>query len=452
MAVWSIVKVSDLEGKKRLDSEYYRPEYLEFKHLLSKHPPLGDCVEKIIHPVELKRVYEDEGLQILLAQNIQHNFLEFGVVVFMPESVQSLIARNKLFPNDVVMTRSGANYGDAAPYFGKPAPLFACADGLVIRPKPDLPAGYLSTFFNTDAGRALIKRGGYGGGQPHVAPPFLKTLAVPRVSNDMEHHIDSIVRSAGEQFNRAESLYLQAEQLLLEEVRWNTLDLSQSAAWKVLSSRTKEAKRLDAEHFQPKYDKLIAHLKKTGRVKAVGEIAPFINHGPQPPYSENPEIPVLTQRHMGRYMLHFDSPEEFTTKAFWENNKKFQVQKRDVLFYSVGAYLGRTNLYFLDEPAMAGSYITIIRPNDEECLPEYLAVYLNAVPGQMQSDKHSRASGQQYIYPPDIACFLVYLPSPEFQHRIADLVTQSWEARQKARRLLEEAKHKVEAIIEGKSS
>jgi len=40
----------------------------------------------------------------------------------------------------------------------------------------------------------------------------------------------------------------------------------------------------------------------------------------------------------------------------------------------------------------------------------------------------------------------------ELQQKIVDLVTQSWKARQKARQLLEEAKHIVEAIIEGKSS
>ena len=71
----------------------------------------------------------------------------------------------------------------------------------------------------------------------------------------------------------------------------------------------------------------------------------------------------------------------------------------------------------------------------------------------MQTEKWlSGSSGQIEIYPSDIARYVVYLPSKEFQQRIADLVTQSWEARQKAKQLLEEAKHRVEAIIEGKSS
>lgn len=452
MAVWSTVKVSQLEAHNRLDAEYYRPEYLKLKYLLSKHPPLGECVEKIIHPVEIKRVYEEQGLQILLAQNIQRNFLEFSVTVFMPESVRGLISRNRLHPNDVVMTRSGANYGDAAPYFGEPAPLYACADDLVIRPKPDLPAGYLSTFFSTDAGRALIKRGGYGAGQPHIAPPFLKTLRVPRFSRGVEQQINRLVRSARDELELSESLYLQAERMVEHALRWDTLDLSQPKCWTVPLSRAREAHRLDAKHFQPKYDRFIAHLKNTGKTKTLREIAPFIAHGPQPPYSDVEDIPVITQRHMGRYMLNFDSPEKFTTKAFWESRENFQVRKRDVLFYSVGAYLGRTNLYLSNSPAMAGSYITLIRPDVKQCLPEYLAVYLNAAPGLIQSHKNSRASGQQYIYPPDIARFLIYVPSENFQQQVPDLVQQSYQARQQAKALLEDARVKVQALIEGASS
>jgi type I restriction enzyme S subunit/type I restriction enzyme M protein len=150
MAVWSIVKMSELEGSRRLDAEYYRPECLKLKGLLSRHAPLAECVEKIMHPVEVRRVYEHEGLQVLLGQNIQHNFLDFSVTVFMPESVRGSILRNRVLPNDVVMTRSGANYGDASPYFGDPGPLYACADCLVIRPRREFPGGYLATFFNTD--------------------------------------------------------------------------------------------------------------------------------------------------------------------------------------------------------------------------------------------------------------------------------------------------------------
>ncbi|MCC6026309.1 MAG: hypothetical protein LM575_04995 [Caldimicrobium sp.] len=36
MAVFSIVKLSELEGAKRIDAEYYKPEYLELLSRLRK--------------------------------------------------------------------------------------------------------------------------------------------------------------------------------------------------------------------------------------------------------------------------------------------------------------------------------------------------------------------------------------------------------------------------------
>jgi restriction endonuclease S subunit len=449
MAVWSVVKMSELEGRRRLDAEYYRPEYLKLNRLLSKHPPLGQCVEKIIHPVEIKRVYENQGLHILLAQNIQHNFLEFSVTVFMPESVRGLISRNKLIPNDVVMTRSGANYGDASAYFGDPAPLYACADDLVIRSKPDLLAGYLATFFNTDSGRALIKRGGYGAGQPHIAPPFLKTLHVPRFSPDVEQKVDGLVRPARDELKQSESIYLQAEKMVLNEIDWDKLALSQPKWWAVSLSRAQGVHRLDAEHFQPKYNKLIAHLNKTAKAKNLGgEIAPYIKRGLQPEYVEEGEIIIVNSQHLGRYLLNVEATER-TNKKFWNENKSARLQKNDVLLYSTGAYIGRTNPWLEDQEGIASNHVTIIRPNPS-CNPLYLAVFLNAPVGLLQTEKWASGSGQREIYPGDIARYLVYLPSETFQQRVADLVQKSYKARQKAKALLEEAKAKVEALIEGR--
>ena len=70
----------------------------------------------------------------------------------------------------------------------------------------------------------------------------------------------------------------------------------------------------------------------------------------------------------------------------------------------------------------------------------------------MQAERWASGSGQREVYPDDIGRYMVYLPSMGFQNKIAELVTLSWKARQKARQLLEEAKYKVEALIEGKAS
>ncbi len=85
-------------------------------------------------------------------------------------------------------------------------------------------------------------------------------------------------------------------------------------------------------------------------------------------------------------------------------------------------------------------------------MPEYLAVYLNSIVGLLQAQKWTASVGQMALYPADIPKFWVYLPLKNFQHMVGDLLWQSYQARQKAKTLLEEAKARVEALIAGKNS
>jgi len=192
-------------------------------------------------------------------------------------------------------------------------------------------------------------------------------------------------------------------------------------------------------------------IAKTGKTDLLGNrVTQPIKRGLQPTYVEDGEVIVVNSQHLGRYLLNIDATER-TDETFWKNNKRCQLQRNDVLFYSTGAYIGRTNAWLEDQKAITSNHVTIIRP-DHTCNPLYLATYLNSPLGLLQAECWASGSGQREIYSTDIARFVVYLPSMEFQQRIADLVTQSWEARQKAKQLLEEAKHVVENVVEGKSN
>jgi len=183
-------------------------------------------------------------------------------------------------------------------------------------------------------------------------------------------------------------------------------------------------------------------------------VVSFINHGKQPYYVENGEVPVLIQKHLGSHLLRLyseiinmpDTPK--TDKNFIKNYPEYQIRPFDVLFYSVGAYLGRTNVVLENFEAVPASFITLIRTKQEICDPIYLALFLNSELGQLQSSKWKSASAQQYIYPKEIKKFIIPLLPHPTQQRIAELVQQSHETKKKAKELLEEAKRKVEEAIE----
>lgn len=445
MINYSIINKSELEGTQRIDSEYYKPEYLGYCKLLSKYRPLSEYIIRILHPVEIKREYEDNGLQILLAQNIRDNFLDFSEKVFMPEHVINQIAKNRLKRNDVVMTRSGVNYGDSAYYDGEPEVIYACADCLVIRPN-GISGAYLSTFLNTHIGKSLVKRGAYGTAQPHISPAYLRELRIPMVSDKFQNEVENILDQSKFKFRESESIYLQAERMLIDEIGLSNFDFSQKNCYSVPLGQTQELHRVDAEYFQPKFVKLVKHLNKVGKMKPLVKVASYIKRGLQPTYVDDGNIVVVNSKHLGRYILNIEDTER-TDYHFWETNKRARLEQNDVLVYSTGAYVGRTNVWLENHNGIASNHVTIIR-NLEGCDPIYLAVYLNSLPGLLQAEKWATGSGQRELYPEPISNFYIYLPSQNFQSKIANLVIKSYETRKKAKLLIEEAKKKVEEVIE----
>lgn len=141
---------------------------------------------------------------------------------------------------------------------------------------------------------------------------------------------------------------------------------------------------------------------------------------------------------------------ERTDENFWEIKNICRLQLNDVLTYSTGAYVGRTNIWLEDKKGIASNHITIIRANGK-CDPLFLGVYLNSKAGLLQAERWATGSAQRELYPDAISQFLVYLPSKQFQEKIANLVHQSYQARQKAKGLLEEAKQMVESLIEARN-
>ncbi len=80
--------------------------------------------------------------------------------------------------------------------------------------------------------------------------------------------------------------------------------------------------------------------------------------------------------------------------------------------------------------------------------PEYLALCINSIIGQMQVERDAGGSIIAHWKPDQIKKMLIPIASQKIQQKIAELVKKSHEARKKSKELLEEAKHKVETLIE----
>ena len=83
----------------------------------------------------------------------------------------------------------------------------------------------------------------------------------------------------------------------------------------------------------------------------------------------------------------------------------------------------------------------------EDIESEYLALCINSIIDQMQTERDVGGSITHWK-PEQIKGLKIPILSKSIRQKIADLVRKSHEARKKAKELLEQAKRKVEKLIE----
>ena len=213
---------------------------------------------------------------------------------------------------------------------------------------------------------------------------------------------------------------------------------------------------MDAEHYQPMYKRLCKQLQTLG-AKYIDDFCEIPFRGVQPVYSDDGQILVINSKHLGPTEIDISQTER-TTKEFYgrPDVSTAHLIKNDVLMYSTGAYVGRTNAWLDNTPAMASNHVTIIRPDHRICHPLYLSLFLNSPAGISQSEQFSTGSAQRELYPQNVRHILVYLPQTKkgkidlaWEERLAEKVLASANAKVKARAKLEEAKNLIEKAIAG---
>ncbi|MDO8593204.1 MAG: restriction endonuclease subunit S [bacterium] len=315
---------------------------------------------------------------------------------------------------------------------------------------------YLNIFLNSKYGLRQIKKFlRRAVNQANVNAEELKQMKIAILPMNVQKKIEKLSNDSWESFQRSEKLYQQAESFLLEELGLKDFETDKSLFSVVNLSEVKNANRIDAEYFHSKYKYIIKKIEnyKNGW-DFLENITSFINNGNQPPYSVDGKIKFFSQKWIKDKVIDYsfltDPDEPRVSKEFFndEKNKIYLIRKYDILYYSVGANLGFCHNYLEEENIAIGSFINLIRADKNKINPVYLGFALNSSVGRMQAEMNKSGLAQPYIYAKNLRKFKVPILSKEIQQKISDLVIKSHEARKKAKELSDEAKKKVEEIIE----
>jgi restriction endonuclease S subunit len=451
MITCSIVQKSQLEGALRLDAEYYQPEYLDLISNLKsqKSKFLGDFLKLLYrYPTFYNLQYYDKGILVLKGEDITSDgFIENQSQDFI------LIEDAKRFPKTIL--DEGDLIFSVRGYVGKVGIVDSKYRGSIISanliravPK-DISAYFLWVFLNSKYGIKQIDRVKMITAQETIITDDIKKFLVPIVTQSKQLEIENLAKQAIKKVRNAEFLYSQAEDLLLEELGLKDFKVEDDLSYIVNLSEVKSFHRADAEYFQPRYEKLINKIQKSARIYQLKEIATVKRGSLIDPkfYDEIQGIPYIRGKDFSSGRL------EKTDLVYINRDFKLQRETRvktgDIVFASIGSIGTSALVYEEFNNSFISNNTGKISINDKEnLLPEYLIVILHSIVGKLQFEKESSQTAQPKISDSQIRDFYIpILPKP-IQQKIADLVLESHETRAKAKQLLEQAKNKVEKLIE----
>ena len=124
---------------------------------------------------------------------------------------------------------------------------------------------------------------------------------------------------------------------------------------------------------------------------------------------------VINSRHILERELDHKNFEK-TNSDSWDTQIKARIYRNDILTYTTGANIGRTQVYLSNEKALASNHVNILRIEHEN--PVYVAFVLNSKIGRLQTEQLSAGSTQQELYPKDIDNFTSLLLIMAFKPKL----------------------------------
>jgi len=449
MAVFNVIKLSELEGAKRISAEFYKPHFLRIKHNLIKlgAKPLKNYITLLYrYPTFYNLEYRKEGVLILKGEDIvQGGFVQNQSQDYISLEDASRFPKTILEEGDLIFSVRG--------YVGKIGIIDKKYVGSIIsanliRAKiSGLSSYFVWVFLNSKYGSSQLERIKMMTSQETVVADDIRNLLIFEPSKNFQKEIETLSINAINQFRNSENLYSQAENLLLEELGLKDFKPKYEKTYTAKLSDAFSAHRIDAEYFQPAYEEVVRKIKEypngfSKLLKHVENIKPNFDPTKYPDedfcYVELADIDSsIGIIHSVNKVKGGEAP----------SRARRLLKEGDVIVSSVEGSLEKVALVDREhDSCLASTGFFQFRPLG--ILPEVLLVLSKSIVLQLQLKK--RCSGTILTAVPKESLRDIIIPLLSFstQQEIASLVQQSHEARKKAKELLELAKRAVEIAIE----
>ena len=446
MAVMNEIALRDAVDSNRFSAEFFDPRYV-FHPAPDVHwVPIGRALRKCQYGLSIPMNTVGLGFPIFRMNEIGGCFA--GYPKKNADIPMHLFADYALQENDVLFNRTNSFelVGRTAIVKDRSDCTFASyLIRLVPHPATLLPE-YLTVYLNTPFGMGQVKRRAMRSiNQANVSGSEIQKVLIPLPPMEFQLSVAELMNGAFAA--RCESLKIaeNAQHRLVTQLGLNQFPATDSIGYSTTLRELFASRRIDAQHFNPSAKKLIDNISSFDLVE-IREIRTYNRRGIQPVYVPGGDVSVITSQHLGPWHINYRALQRTSCEHYFAAPEA-RLKRNDILTYSTGAYIGRTNVYLCDDHALASNHVNILRVSPE-VNAGYLALVLQSIVGQVQTQKHLRGSAQAELYPTDIDRFVVPLLDPEMQAQIGGELRSSLQKLDDSERLTERAIAQVAEFIQ----
>ncbi|MDD2598246.1 MAG: restriction endonuclease subunit S [Kiritimatiellae bacterium] len=451
MAVWSVVNTSEMSKYRRIDGEFFHPNYLVAEDLVLRSEnvkALGHLGDFIIGPFgsafHVNNYDKTSVFRYVRGKDVKPFALLNDDNVYMPEKDYQRLAKYAIQEDDLLISVVGT-LGNVAIVPGDIEGIFSCKSTVFRNSKVD--PYYLLAYFNSLYGKTCLLRRQRGAIQTGLNKEDLKTVPVPLLTELEQSIIGKSIKKALELSRRSQSLYAQAQELLERELGLDKLVFNKPLSYESSLSEVVGNNRADAECYQPMYQKLRTIIRnyKHGFSKLtdiVFSLPPNINPrnfaNNEFEYVElsciNPSLGIIGK---GTRLLGKEAPSRARRK----------LETGDILASAVVGSVDKAAIVdALSNGKLASTGFFQFRP--KQIKSEYLLILVRSKFTTMQLQQE--ATGGILSAVPDNRLHNVIIPTlpNALQVEISSLVSKSHNYFHESQLLLEQAKRRVEELIE----
>lgn len=445
---YSIVNLSEVRENSdfRIDAEYYHPFFTKNANLINDEFKIKDFIlnDKILNIKTIKK-----NFQYLEISNIYNNYYDTKFIDIKKEKIPDR-ATYILQDNDICVSTVRPNLNAVAFIKNNKNALLVGTSGLcVLRSNKKIMSEFLYIFTKTSYFINCLIRENKSTMYPAVSDNDIKNVNIFLPNIKFQSSIASLVNKSYTLRESADTLYKEAEDILLEELGFKDYQIKNQKCFVKNLSDTQKVSRIDAEYFQPKYEDLINKIKEyKGGYKILESFIEQYSTGfaYKSEKYQTSGIPLIRITNIGKNKLELENNPVYISNEYANVSKK-DVAKSGNILISMSGTIGNT-CEIPDNIELCCINQRVLSIKTKNIHNKYLTTLLNSVIGSMQFERMGVGGLQVNLSYNDIKNLLIPLLPESIQSTISAKLHQSFLDRQKSLDLLVVAKRAVEVAVE----